>query len=76
MTIVVDVEAVLRQQQVIKQMNKLVNVTAKPPIWRGPLGKIRELVLVRVRTSQRSRAPYYKRKPEIFGARVSIAYRG
>src|ERR1700686_830561 len=53
MTIVVDVDAVLRQQ-VIKQMNKLVNVLQAPDLPETPAVS-RELVLVRVHTSQESR---------------------
>jgi acetolactate synthase-1/3 small subunit len=67
MTIVVDVDAALRQQ-VIKQMNKLVNVLQANDLTETP-SVSRELVLVRVRTSQESRTAVLK-EAEIFGARV------
>ena len=67
MTIVVDVDAVLRQQ-VIKQMNKLVNVLQATDLTDTPAVK-REMVLVRVRTAQESRTAVLK-EAEIFGARV------
>src|ERR1700686_742687 len=54
MTIVVDVEDRLRTQ-VIKQMNKLVNVLQARDMTGAP-AVIREMVLVRVRCSQDSRA--------------------
>src|SRR4051812_1517162 len=67
MSIVVDVEPHLRGQ-VIKQMNKLVNVlqpTAPPD---GP-SVARELVLLRVRALLQNRTAILK-EAEIFGARV------
>ena len=67
MTIVVDVDSALRQQ-VIKQMNKLVNVLQASDLTEAP-AVTRELVLVRVRTSQESRTAVLK-EAEIFGARV------
>ena len=67
MTIVVDVDASLRQQ-VIKQMNKLVNVLQATDLTDTP-AVLREMVLVRVRASQESRAAILK-EAEIFGARV------
>jgi acetolactate synthase-1/3 small subunit len=67
MTIVVDVDAALRQQ-VIKQMNKLVNVLQATDLTETPAVS-RELVLVRVRTPQESRTAVLK-EAEIFGARV------
>jgi len=67
MTIVVDVETALRQQ-VIKQMNKLVNVLQASDLTETPAVS-RELVLVRVRTVQESRTAVLK-EAEIFGARV------
>ena len=48
MTIVVDVDAALRQQ-VIKQMNKLINVLQATDLTESP-AVVRELVLVRIRT--------------------------
>src|SRR6201997_2735805 len=67
MTIVVDVDSTLRQQ-VIKQMNKLVNVLQAVDLSESPAVR-REMVLVRVRTVQESRAAVLK-EAEIFGARV------
>src|SRR5246127_5478321 len=67
MTIVVDVDSTLRQQ-VIKQMNKLVNVLQAVDLSESPAVR-REMVLVRVRTVQESRAAVLK-EVEIFGARV------
>src|ERR1700690_2845255 len=67
MTIVVDVDATLRQQ-VIKQMNKLVNVLQAVDLTESP-AVCREMVLVRVRTSQESRTAVLK-EAEIFSARV------
>ena len=67
MTIVVDVDATLRQQ-VIKQMNKLVNVLQAADLTETPAVS-RELVLVRVRTPQESRTAVLK-EAEIFGGRV------
>jgi acetolactate synthase I/III small subunit len=67
MTIVVDVESAQRQQ-VIKQMNKLINVLQAVDLTDSP-AVIRELVLVRIRTVQESRTAVLK-EAEIFGARV------
>jgi acetolactate synthase I/III small subunit len=67
MTIVVDVDAALRQQ-VIKQMNKLVNVLQAVDLTESP-AVCREMALVRVRTVQESRTAVLK-EAEIFGARV------
>src|SRR3954453_15468793 len=67
MTIVVDVETHQRVQ-VIKQMNKLVNVLQATDLTDGP-AVIRELVLLRIRTTQESRATVIK-EAEIFGGRV------
>jgi len=67
MTIVVDVDAALRQQ-VIKQMNKLVNVLQATDLTESP-AVVRELTLVRVRTPQGSRGALLK-EAEIFGGRV------
>ena len=67
MTIVVDVDATLRQQ-VIKQMNKLINVLQATDLSESP-SVARELVLVRVHTAQESRTAVLK-EAEIFGARV------
>src|SRR5437764_12617744 len=53
MTIVVDVDATLRQQ-VIKQMNKLVNVLQATDLTENA-SVCREMVLVRVHTTQESR---------------------
>ncbi|HUO30296.1 MAG TPA: acetolactate synthase small subunit [Bryobacteraceae bacterium] len=67
MTIVVDVDATLRQQ-VIKQMNKLVNVLQAVDLTESPAVR-REMVLVRVRTQQATRTAVLK-EAEIFAARV------
>ena len=67
MTIVVDVDPALRQQ-VIKQMNKLVNVLQATDLTESP-AVVRELTLVRVRTPQGSRGALLK-EAEIFSARV------
>jgi len=67
MTITVDVEPNIRAQ-VIKQMNKLINVLQATDVTDGPAVN-RELVLVRVRTSQQSRTAVLK-EAEIFQARV------
>jgi acetolactate synthase-1/3 small subunit len=67
MTIVVDVDATVRQQ-VIKQMNKLVNVLQAVDLTESPAVR-REMVLVRVRTAMESRTAVLK-EAEIFGARV------
>ena len=66
MTIVVDVEP-LSRAQVIKQMNKLINVLQATDVTDGPSVN-REMVLVRVRPSQ-SRTAILK-EAEIFQARV------
>lgn len=67
MTITVDVEAHIRGQ-VIKQMNKLINVLQAADVTDGPAVN-RELMLIRVRTNQQSRASILK-EAEIFQARV------
>jgi acetolactate synthase-1/3 small subunit len=67
MTIAVEVDPGLRQQ-VIKQMNKLINVLQATDLTESP-AVIRELVLVRVRTAQETRAAVLK-EAEIFGGRV------
>jgi acetolactate synthase-1/3 small subunit len=67
MTIVVDVEPNLRKQ-VIKQMNRLINVLQAADLSEGP-AVTRELVLMRVRAPMESRATVLK-EAEIFGARV------
>jgi acetolactate synthase I/III small subunit len=67
MTIVVDVDSTLRQQ-VIKQMNKLVNVLQAVDLTESPAVR-REMVLVRVRTALETRTAVLK-EAEIFGARV------
>ena len=64
MTIVVDVDATLRQQ-VIKQMNRLINVLQATDLTESP-AVVRELVLVRVRTPLESRTAVLK-EAEIFG---------
>jgi acetolactate synthase I/III small subunit len=67
MSIVVDVEPNLRSQ-VIKQMNKLINVLQATDLTDTPAVK-REMLLVRVRTQLNSRTAILK-EAEIFGARV------
>jgi acetolactate synthase I/III small subunit len=67
MTIEVDVEPNIRAQ-VIKQMNKLINVLQASDVTESAAVN-RELVLVRVRTNQQSRASVLK-EAEIFSARV------
>ena len=68
MTIVVDVDSTLRQQ-VIKQMNRLLNVLQATDLTDSP-AVVRELVLVRVRTAQESRTAVLK-EAERFGGRVA-----
>ena len=67
MTITVDVEPQIRAQ-VIKQMNKLINVLQAADMTDGPAVN-REMVLVRVRPTQQSRTAILK-EAEIFQARV------
>jgi acetolactate synthase I/III small subunit len=67
MTITVDVEPNIRAQ-VIKQMNKLINVLQAMDVTEGPAVN-RELVLVRMRTNQQNRTAVLK-EAEIFQARV------
>jgi acetolactate synthase-1/3 small subunit len=67
MTIAVEVE-MHQRQQVIKQMNKLVNVLQATDLTESP-SVIRELVLVRIRMPQETRTAVLK-EAEIFGGRV------
>lgn len=67
MTIVVDIDPQLRAQ-VIKQMNKLVNVLQASDLTEAPAVR-REMVLLRVRAQQANRTAILK-EAEIFGARV------
>ena len=67
MTIAVEVDSALRQQ-VIKQMNKLINVLQATDLPEAP-AVVRELVLVRIRMPQEARAAVLK-EAEIFGGRV------
>ncbi len=67
MSIVVDIEPSLRAQ-VIKQMNKLVNVLQASDLTEAPAVR-RELVLIRVRAAMNNRTAILK-EAEIFGARV------
>jgi len=67
MSIVVDVEPNQRAQ-VIKQMNKLINVLQATDLSDSP-SVFRELLLVRIRTPQETRAAVLK-EAEIFGGRV------
>jgi acetolactate synthase-1/3 small subunit len=68
MTIVVDVDPVLRRQ-VVKQMNKLLNVLQASDLTESP-AVAREMVLLRVRAPQASRTAILK-EAEIFNARVA-----
>jgi acetolactate synthase-1/3 small subunit len=67
MTIVVDVEPTLRRQ-VVKQMNKLINVLQAADLTESP-AVAREMVLLRVRAPLSSRTAILK-EAEIFNARV------
>lgn len=67
MTIACDIEPHLRRQ-VIKQMNKLINVLQAVDLTDGP-AVTREMVLLRVRAAMESRTAILK-EAEIFGARV------
>jgi acetolactate synthase-1/3 small subunit len=67
MTIMVDVDSKLRAQ-VIKQMNKLINVLQANDLTESP-AVVRELVLLRVRSTMEHRTAILK-EAEIFGARV------
>jgi len=67
MTIVVDVDSKLRPQ-VIKQMNRLINVLQAVDLTESP-AVTREMVLLRVRAPMESRTAVLK-EAEIFGARV------
>ncbi|MES1262544.1 MAG: acetolactate synthase small subunit [Acidobacteriota bacterium] len=67
MTITVDVEDRLRGQ-VVKQMNKLINVLQATDLTDAP-AVIREMVLLRVRCIQESRTAVLK-EAEIFHTRV------
>jgi acetolactate synthase-1/3 small subunit len=67
MTIVVDVDPSLRRQ-VIKQMNKLINVLQATDLTDAP-AVAREMVLLRVRSNMETRTAILK-EAEIFGARV------
>jgi len=67
MTIAVDVDPKLCAQ-VIKQMNKLVNVLQATDLTEAPAVR-REMVLMRVRAANDERTPVLK-QAEIFGARV------
>lgn len=67
MTIVVDVDPNLRAQ-VVKQMNKLINVLQASDLTEAP-AVLREMVLLRVRVTMENRTAILK-EAEIFGARV------
>src|SRR5450755_579789 len=67
MSIVVDIEPSLRTQ-VIKQMNKLINVLQASDLSEAAAVK-REMVLLRVRATLPTR-PAILKEAEIFGARV------
>jgi acetolactate synthase-1/3 small subunit len=67
MSIVVDIEPAQRGQ-LIKQMNKLINVLQASDLTETPAVR-RELVLLRVRATMQNRAAILK-EAEIFGARA------
>lgn len=67
MSIVVDVDPSLRAQ-VIKQMNKLINVLQATDLTEAAAVQ-REMVLIRVRSTMQNRAAILK-EAEIFGARA------
>src|SRR3984893_5001048 len=67
MTIKVDIDPGLRTQ-VIKQMNKLINVLQASDLTESP-AVTREMVLLRVRAAMPARTAILK-EAEIFGARV------
>ena len=67
MTLTVDVDANVRPQ-VIKQMNKLINVLQATDVTDGPAVN-REIVLLRVRLTQANRTAVLK-EADIFQARV------
>ena len=67
MTLAVDVDPNMRSQ-VVKQMNKLINVLQATDLTDGP-AVTREMILMRVRAPQESRTAILK-EAEIFGARV------
>jgi acetolactate synthase-1/3 small subunit len=67
MTIVADVDPKIRAQ-VIKQINKLVNVLQATDLTDGPAVS-REMVLLRIRSGMDSRTAILK-EAEIFGGRV------
>ena len=67
MSIVVDIEPTQRGQ-LIKQMNKLINVLQATDLTEAPAVR-RELILVRVRSSMQNRTAILK-EAEIFGARA------
>jgi acetolactate synthase-1/3 small subunit len=67
MTIVVDIEPSLRRQ-VIKQMNKLINVLQAVDLTES-VAVCREMALVRVRATAENRTGILK-EAEIYGARV------
>ncbi|HKA00725.1 MAG TPA: acetolactate synthase small subunit [Candidatus Solibacter sp.] len=67
MTIAVEVD-VQQRAQVIKQMNKLINVLQANDLTESP-AVVRELILLRIRTPQESRTSVLK-EAEIFGGRV------
>ena len=66
-SIVVDIEPVQRQQ-LIKQMNKLINVLQASDLTEAAAVR-REMVLLRVRANMQDRAAILK-EAEIFGARA------
>jgi len=67
MSLVVDIEPSQRAQ-LIKQMNKLINVLQATDLTESPAVR-RELLLIRVRSSMQNRTAILK-EAEIFGARA------
>ena len=67
MSLVVDIEPAQRGQ-LIKQMNKLINVLQASDLTEAPAVR-RELILIRVRSSMQNRTAILK-EAEIFGARA------
>jgi acetolactate synthase small subunit len=74
MTIVVDVDSAQRQQ-VIKQMNKLINVLQATDLTDSP-AVVRELVLVRIRMPQESRTAVSERGRDFRRPRGGFLHRG
>ena len=61
--------------QVIKQMNKLINVLQATDVTEAP-AVTREMVLLRVRALQQNRTVYSERSRNFLGARRGFDHRG